>query len=135
MDLVCPSEYPLPPTHPLSPYSSVPHPVKAGYITPPSLSPSPSASEADTTPKIAIEHTETHLHTRPSELYLGAASSRGRLNMFVFYDGNVFEEGVVKEWLDEVREAVLWYLGRTHHRLGRARQSHDGSGEGVRANL
>ena len=33
--------------------------------------------------------------------------------MYVQYDGNVFEDGVVREWLDEVKEAVLWYLGRT----------------------
>lgn len=43
--------------------------------------------------------------------------------MYVFYDGNVFEDGVVREWLDEVREAVLWYLGRTQ-------QSHGGGGLG-----
>lgn len=53
-------------------------------------------------------------HALPAELYLGAATSRGRMNLYVRYDGNVFEEGVVTEWLDEVREAVLWYLGRTH---------------------
>ena len=55
----------------------------------------------------------TRLHTRPAELYLGALSSRGRLSMYVFYDGNVYEEEVVSEWLDEVRGAVLWYLGQT----------------------
>ena len=47
--------------------------------------------------------------------------------MYVLYDSNVFEEGVT-EWLDEVREAVIWYLGRTH-RSRRAQQSPDG-GEG-----
>ena len=74
-------------------------------------------------PKIVVENSWTHLHTRPAGLYLGAASSRGQLNMYVFYDGNVFEDGVVREWLDEVREAVLWYLGRTQ-------QSHGGGGLG-----
>lgn len=78
-----------------------------------------------------MENTETHLHTRPAELYLGAASSRGRLNMYVFYDGNVFEDGIVKEWLDEVKEAVLWYLGQTH----RAEDERATRGEGVQAKL
>lgn len=66
-----------------------------------------------------------HLHARPLDLYLGAASSRGCLDMYVQYDSNVFEEGVVKEWLDEVKEAVLWYLGHTHQSRG-ARQSGGG---------
>ena len=34
--------------------------------------------------------------------------------MPVYYDRNVYEDGVVKEWLDKVRGAVLWYLGQTH---------------------
>ena len=45
--------------------------------------------------------------------------------MLVFYDANVFEEGVVREWLDEVREAVLWYLGQTH----RSRHARQGDGD------
>ena len=40
--------------------------------------------------------------------------------MHIFYDLNVFEDGVVKEWLDEVRGAVLWHLGRTRPALGSA---------------
>lgn len=85
--------------------------MKAGYVTPP---PSiPSISEADTRPKITVENSNVHLHVPPAELFLGAATSRGRMNMYVHYDGNVFEDGVVREWLDEVKEAVVWYLGRT----------------------
>ena len=69
----------------------------------------------------------TRLHTRPEELYLGAATSRGQLNIYIFYDGNVYEEGVAREWLDEVREAILWYLGRTH------RSCRDGSSDAPQA--
>ena len=61
--------------------------------------------------------------------------------MHVFYDRNVFEDEVVKEWLDEVRGAEWWYLGQTHQSR-QARQSHGGgdkllagSGEYVRAKL
>ena len=67
----------------------------------------------------------TRLHARSEELYLGALTSRGQLNMYIFYDGNVYEEGVAREWLDEVREAVLWYLGQTHPSR-RDQHSHDG---------
>ena len=126
MDLTFPTEYPLPSTHPLSPYSSVLRPDKAGYFT--THSPSPSAFQADTTPKVVVEKSGIHLHGRPAELYLSADSSHGRLNMYVFYDSNVFEEEVVTEWSNEIREAVIWYLGGTHW-LRRAQRS-PGNGEG-----
>jgi len=59
--------------------------------------------------------------------------------MYVFYDSNVFEEGVVTEWLDEVKGAVIWYLGRSH-RSRRAQQwpsseGRTGHGEGVHTKL
>ena len=115
VDLISPREYPLPPTHPLSPYAPTSHPVKAGYVTLP-IPPLPSSeteAKGDTTPKIVVENVSVYLHARPAELYLGAATWHGRMNVYVHYDGNVFEEAVVREWLDEVREAVVWYLGRT----------------------
>ena len=69
---------------------------------------------ADTNAKIVVERGMAQLHTRPAELYLGALTSSGRLNLVIYYDGNVYEEGVVREWLDEVRGVVLWYLGQAH---------------------
>ena len=33
------------------------------------------------------------------------------LSRVVHYDGNVYEDALVQEWLDEVRNAVHWYLG------------------------
>ncbi|KAF8556514.1 hypothetical protein OG21DRAFT_1506443 [Imleria badia] len=66
------------------------------------------------TPKVAVVNSGIHVHARPAELYLTADSMSGRLNMNVIYDSNVFEDGVVREWLGEVKEAVLWYLGQTH---------------------
>lgn len=65
-------------------------------------------------PKIAVENVTAHLHIRPAQLYLGTGSVRGQLNLYGIYDGHVFEEGVIKEWLGEVRGAVLWYLGQPH---------------------
>ncbi|KAG9314804.1 hypothetical protein JVU11DRAFT_3893 [Chiua virens] len=126
VDLITPTAFPLPATHPLSPGASVPHPLRAGYVTDPSLSSSPAVDVAGV-PTIKLENSMLHLHTRPTELYLGASSSRGQLSLFVHYDRNVYEDTVVKEWLEEVKGAVLWYLGRTHQphraRQGRLRGS------------
>ncbi|KAF9234348.1 hypothetical protein BU15DRAFT_79099 [Melanogaster broomeanus] len=50
----------------------------------------------------------------PGQLYLGAVTIHKQLHMKVFYDVNVFEEAIAREWLDEVRDAVVWYLGQSH---------------------
>jgi hypothetical protein len=31
--------------------------------------------------------------------------------MHVFYDGNVYEDAIVEDWLKEVREAAMHFLG------------------------
>ncbi|KAG9316764.1 hypothetical protein JVU11DRAFT_2826 [Chiua virens] len=130
LDPILPLEYPLPPTHPLSPFSFIPHPSKVGYIAPP-LSSFPSStpitsadSGTDCAPKIVIQDIKVYLHTRPAELYLGAWSTGGQLHFYSFYDSNVFEEAVVKEWMDEIKGAVSWYLGRPHAKSLRGRKSH-----------
>lgn len=82
--------------------------------------------DVDATPRIVVENAMTQLHLRPAELYLGALTWRSQLNMYVFYDRNVYEHEVVKEWLDEVRGAVLWYLGQSH-RPRHEQRGHDGS--------
>lgn len=50
------------------------------------------------------------LHTRPRELYLGATTVRGQLRMYIYYDTNVYDEDLVKQWLDEVKDATFHYL-------------------------
>lgn len=65
-------------------------------------------------PVLRLVTSETRLHCRPGELYLGASTSRGQLHLNVFWDGNVYDEDLVKEWLDEVRGATELYLGRTN---------------------
>lgn len=52
------------------------------------------------------------LHCRPTELYLGASTSAQRLRLIVYWDNNVFEEDLITEWLDEVKNAVDFYLGQ-----------------------
>ena len=46
----------------------------------------------------------------PSNLVLVCCSST-HLFRVVHYDGNVYEDALVQEWLNEVRNAVHWYLG------------------------
>lgn len=87
--------------------------------------------------KLVLESSKIHIRARPAELYLTSDNVGGQLNIQVFYDLNVFEEGVVREWLDEVRGAVLWYLGQTHRsrQIQQRRSDGDGCGEGVQAKL
>ncbi|KAG5635532.1 hypothetical protein H0H81_010944 [Sphagnurus paluster] len=74
----------------------------------------PLATEGEeerTVPQLLLHKTQTRLHCRPAELYLGASTKRQQLHIHVFWDMNVYDEDVVKEWLEEVREATVVYLG------------------------
>jgi hypothetical protein len=62
------------------------------------------------TAKLSVVHSDTYLRCRPTELYLGADTTHGRMRMHVFYDGNVYEKELVDEWLEEIRAATIWYL-------------------------
>lgn len=52
------------------------------------------------------------LRCRPGELYLGAYTTRQRVKIFVFWDGNVYDREMVCEWITGVKEAFEWYLGQ-----------------------
>ncbi|TFK55121.1 hypothetical protein OE88DRAFT_1001759 [Heliocybe sulcata] len=99
MDALVPLSYPLPRTHPLSSRQRAPR-----------IQSKPVAIAAPPT-VLTIIDTCTLLHCRPAELYLGASTSRDKLYMNVFWDGNVYDSDLVKEWLDEVKNAAVWYLG------------------------
>ncbi|KAF8077876.1 hypothetical protein FPV67DRAFT_17561 [Lyophyllum atratum] len=62
-------------------------------------------------PSLSLHTSGTQLHCRPAELYLGAATTRQRLHLNIFWDMNVYDEDTIKEWLDEVRGATEVYLG------------------------
>jgi hypothetical protein len=62
-------------------------------------------------PTISLKTSATMLRCRPAELYLGAATSRQQLHTSIFWDENVFDEGLVRDWLEEVRHAINFYLG------------------------
>ena len=51
------------------------------------------------------------LRCRPCEMYLGAVTLQDQLMSFVHFDANVFEERIVDEWLDEIKQALEFYLG------------------------
>jgi len=50
------------------------------------------------------------LSVRPAEVYLGAEMKDQELSIFVSWDGNVFEDELVEEWLEEIRKATEYYL-------------------------
>ncbi|KAF9562551.1 hypothetical protein CPC08DRAFT_687538 [Agrocybe pediades] len=62
-------------------------------------------------PLLELKNSATVLRCRPSELYLGASTSRQKLHIIVYWDNNVFDEDVVTEWMEEVRAAIDYYLG------------------------
>ncbi|KAH7913733.1 hypothetical protein BJ138DRAFT_1080985 [Hygrophoropsis aurantiaca] len=108
LDSIIPLEYPMPSSNPLSPSANTIHPAKAGF--PPRTSNHPT----DSTPRLFVEQARTHLHCRPAELYLGVATSRKLLHLSVFWDENVYDRALVQEWLGEVKDATLYYLGQSH---------------------
>ncbi|CAA7267551.1 unnamed protein product [Cyclocybe aegerita] len=68
-------------------------------------------SENSDKPMIYLREEKTFLHCRPTELYLGASTSAQQLKLHVFFDGNVYDDEVVSEWLDDVVSATEYYLG------------------------
>jgi hypothetical protein len=66
--------------------------------------------EVPTTPTIEIVKSWTKLSVRAAELYLGAETKDQELSIFISWDGNVYEDELVKEWLEEIRKATEYYL-------------------------
>jgi hypothetical protein len=60
---------------------------------------------------VQIASRKLHLRCRPGELYLGANTTQGQMQIVVFFDEHVYENAVAQEWLGEVRDAAVWYLG------------------------
>ncbi|KLO10826.1 hypothetical protein SCHPADRAFT_877654 [Schizopora paradoxa] len=74
----------------------------------------PLSNQDDTSaraPKLRIGRHVGHLRCRPTELYLGALMRQKKLGFFILYDGNVFDEKIVRLWMEEVKAATLHYLG------------------------
>ncbi|EIW85123.1 hypothetical protein CONPUDRAFT_134954, partial [Coniophora puteana RWD-64-598 SS2] len=107
VDAISPLVYPLPVSHSLSLRSDVVNSSRAGKRPQHG-----NQRHQQLAPRLSLESSTTHLHCRPSELYLGAATSRQQLHISVFWDENVYDQSTIDEWLDEVKEGVYWYLAR-----------------------
>jgi hypothetical protein len=62
------------------------------------------------TTTVTIVKSWKKLSVRAAELYLGAETKDQELSIFVSWDGNVFEDELVREWLGEVGKATEYYL-------------------------
>jgi hypothetical protein len=62
-------------------------------------------------PTLRRTKSDIFLRCRPSELYLGVKTEQGVMEFYVFYDGNVYADDVVQDWLDFVCEAAVYYAG------------------------
>ncbi len=71
----------------------------------------PIAEKVADAPTISLVSITTMLCCRPTELYLGASTSAQILELVVHWDNNVFDEALITEWLDEVKNAIDYYLG------------------------
>jgi len=60
--------------------------------------------------RLELMTSASRLRCRPCELYLGAATVQRRLHMYVCWDTNVYEDGLVAEWLEKVGIATVFYL-------------------------
>ncbi|KAI0670387.1 hypothetical protein C8Q78DRAFT_1035959 [Trametes maxima] len=114
MSILLPSNYPLPTSHPLS--------IQA-YTAPSSnsgnASEAPAGSKVSKTPPpvtaaedavLRILDSSTVLHSRPMEFFLGNWTSRDRIHLTLTYDGNVYRKEDVEEYLQDCREAALYYF-------------------------
>ncbi|KAJ6572914.1 hypothetical protein B0H10DRAFT_2350920 [Mycena sp. CBHHK59/15] len=68
---------------------------------------------ASARPLLYLRTSESLLHCRTGELYLGARTSGQQLHFIVYWDKNVFSEDLVREWVAEIQQATHMYLGGT----------------------
>lgn len=115
MDSILPLEYPIPASNHLSPRSTALHSAKAGIIPYLEVITSDKISEQlprpNAKPLLHLVSSDLRLRCRPGEIYLGAFTANGQLHLKFFWDGNVFDDATVREWLDEVKDSAVWYLG------------------------
>ncbi|KAH9901368.1 hypothetical protein C8Q73DRAFT_786744 [Cubamyces lactineus] len=115
MSRILPSNYPLPKGHPLSirhrhtlnPRLSA---IGSDAAQPePALPRLPTTSAADAV--LRIVDNSTHLHSRPSEFFLGNGTTRGHLELFLTFDANVYSRSDAEEYVQDCYEAAMYYFG------------------------
>ncbi|TFK91027.1 hypothetical protein K466DRAFT_644107 [Polyporus arcularius HHB13444] len=114
MSLILPETYPLPPGHPLSVHTAWAANPSFGAVGEASASkarPAVPPVTADSDALLRIVNENTYLHSRPFEFFLGNATERNQISMFLTFDANVYNREDAGEFLRECREAALYYLG------------------------
>ncbi|KIJ61305.1 hypothetical protein HYDPIDRAFT_116060 [Hydnomerulius pinastri MD-312] len=114
MDHILPTRYPLDSGHPPSQRSPVAHPAKAGFPTPCTSAPTHDEHGDATASRLCVVDWQSCMHCQPGELYILSAVFQEQLVTRVFFDANAYVEGMVQEWLGEVKAACVWYFGRAH---------------------
>ncbi|RPD66133.1 hypothetical protein L226DRAFT_609032 [Lentinus tigrinus ALCF2SS1-7] len=113
MSLILPETYPLPAGHPLSVRTVQAASPSFGAVGDPSAfrarpAAPPVTAEPDALLRIVNEN--TYLHSRPFEFFLGNATQRNQISMFLTFDANVYTREDIDEFMRECREAALYYL-------------------------
>ncbi|KIJ68173.1 hypothetical protein HYDPIDRAFT_83607 [Hydnomerulius pinastri MD-312] len=90
--------------------------TNVGVVSFPTPSTAPTHDEHGdaTAPRLRVVDCQSYMHCQPGELYISSAVFQEQLVMRVFFDANAYDEEMVQEWLEEVKAACVWYLGRTH---------------------
>ncbi|KAI0647047.1 hypothetical protein C8Q79DRAFT_1110405 [Trametes meyenii] len=114
MSILLPSNYPLPSFHPLSiqTYAAQDPKLSALDETPirkAQKAPPPTTAAEDAV--LQILDSSTVLHSRPMEFFLGNWTSRDCIHLTLTYDGNVYRKEDAEEYLQDCREAALYYFG------------------------
>ncbi|KIJ63122.1 hypothetical protein HYDPIDRAFT_92981 [Hydnomerulius pinastri MD-312] len=107
-------------------YSSSGGPVVAAYIVtnlgvvsfPTPSTPTPTPTRIGHRPSSAyclhVNDRQTYLQCRPGELYIASSIFQEQLTMSVRFDTTAYDGEMVREWLEEVKAACIWYLGCAH---------------------
>lgn len=114
MSLILPDKYPLPDGHPLSVRTPRAASPSFGAVTENSSAkiipaPPPVTTDADTL--LRIVDSNTFLHARPMEFFLANSTDRNQINLAVTFDANVYSRAIAEEFIEECRQATLFYLG------------------------
>jgi len=67
-------------------------------------------------PFLVVRKMETFLRSIPATMYLTVMGNFGRLWVGCWWDGNAFDNDLVKEWVDEIAVAADFYLGERRGR-------------------
>jgi septum formation topological specificity factor MinE len=69
-----------------------------------------TSTDFDQRPTLRLLSSNVMYRSRPGDLYLTAATIKGRLTLVISYDRNAWDDVLVEEWLEEIRGAANHYL-------------------------